>query len=724
MFLVKIIIITICSSLVFTVSADCRTIYVYQIPSPSVHYLIWNQTDATTYIDEVRVEFNSSYLTHNASGIWLSSTVPSGIYQFTVATDSSHKQTIYIQVTQLTHEAISKASCRIRLANVTSTFILSSQVNDTRTPYERLKLELYQRLKLHKSSQYITIDGVSLYAMYDEVDDAVNYTIIRLAVKESPESTEYLKKEYLTGVLTLYRSELSKVTGLHIESIGYDECIKGERVHCNDSCASVLRIRHRTSELITGTADSLASVKVYSKAECLCLANFMSNTATCHAVPDFCRYRGTCVDSIQGPSCVHCRKPYTGPNCELQFHKLDRHSYLWLPPLQTCAKSSLTVEFTTYQRNCLILYNGPMTRRDAKSIPDFLSLELINGLPRLLINTGSGVSELTLAPPPVNDGRKHHIVIEWINGRIFMYRDNCYNLQHLSCSNATDMKGSNRYLNVNTPLQLGKVKVEAQIFNNQTLRPDFSSSFQGTIETLKFNDYHYDMARSSYTQEILSLDEGETDQFLRYTHVEEPDPVEVEKKQFIWILACLSLSLLLVILIILVICRRCHLHSSTDSQTSVGSKEQFDRETITLSRNASKIFLNETNDKTKDDLPMMRLSALNLISPENVHSSVASMVTAYGSLSQTSTGLRSPSKVKMDTAASNWPAYTCDSDPVDTVVPFALEGAHSPGPTLSSIDEMEIFGESDNCHLIDQFVDLILERSTTTSSNDSPEAYV
>lgn len=722
MLLCKLIITTICLLSLIFVTVDSRTIYVFQIPSPSFHYLIWNQSDPATHVDQLHVKFNSSHLTSNASGIWLSSTAPSGVYNFTMATNSLVEETVHVKVTQLSHEAISKSSCRIRLAKVTSSSMLSSQADDTRTPYEKLKLALYQRLKLRKPSRNITIDCLSLYSMYDEVDNDANHTIIRLAVKESPGSSEYLKKEYLTGVLTLDRSNLIEKTGLHVESIGYDECIKGERVNCNDSCTSVLRIGQETSDLITGTADSMTSVTVHSKAECLCLANLISNTATCHAVPDFCRNRGSCVDSIQGPACVHCRKPYTGPNCELPFHKLDGDSYLWLPPLQTCAKSSLTVEFSTNQSDCLILYNGPMTRRDAQNVPDFLSLELVNGLPRFLINTGSGVSELTLAPPVVNDGRRHHIVIEWINGRIFMYRDNCYNLRHLSCSNATDMIGSNRYLNVNTPLQLGRVEAEAHIFNNQTLHPDLSSSFHGTIETLKFNGYYYDMASSSYNQEILIQDVGEA----RYTLVEEPDPVERERRQLIWIVVSLSLFLVFVIILIVLICKKCRPRqvNETDSETSVQSKDQFDRQTITLSRNASKIFLSDIKDERKDHLPMVKLSASNLHKLESVHSSAASTLTPYGALSQTPAGLRSTSQVRHDSSSIKWPDYPPDSGPVDTVVPYSLEGAYSPGPTLSTIDEIETFSENDNCHLVNRFIDLYLEQSTTASSNDGAEDYV
>lgn len=716
------------SVIVSTAAVRNRTVFVFRQESdtPTDEYLIWNATDAKTHMDQVHLRTNNSYFQQSDSGIWLSSSAPSGDYHITLmhSLDKSN-ETVHVKVTQLPEYVISEASCRMRIANTTSKSILSTVTNETVTPYEKLKRQLHKHLKRHPASRFVTLDCVSLYAIHDEVDNNVNYTIIRLAVRESPKSTQHLKKEYMTGMLTLSRSALSRETNLQIESIGYDECIKGERVHCNDSCASKLYIKRNTFHLITGDTHSMASVKVYTRAECLCLADYISNTASCEKEAGFCRHRGTCHDSIQGPVC-NCNRPYTGPNCELQSHQLDKNSYLWLPPLQTCAKSSLTVEFTTNQSNCLILYNGPMTRTDAKSIPDFVSLELRTGLPRLLINTGSGVSELTLAPPRVNDGHKHRLVIEWINGRIFFFRDNCFNLATASCSNSTTMKGANRYLNVNTPLQLGRVKVKSNVFDNETLHPDLSQSFAGSIEILKFNDFLYDMARSSYTKELLVENEQVPKQFLRYTMIVEPDPVEQERNRLIWIFSIVALIIAVIAVVLFIVWRRCRSHRTdekSDAKSDTLSKKQFDLETIELSRNMSQVFLNQKKDKPKDAVQMEKLSPSNL-QADGVPSNPVSSVANYGQRSVAPPPRSNRlSVLPAPLSGVKWQTYNTDTGAVDTVVPYALEGAYSPGPTLSTIDEIDTFSENDNCHLVDRFVDLVLEHSTA-SSNDGAEDYV
>jgi hypothetical protein len=62
----------------------------------------------------------------------------------------------------------------------------------------------------------------------------------------------------------------------------------------------------------------------------------------------------------------------------------------------------------------LLLYAGPVFDSDAATVPDFISLELVNGFPKLRINLGDG--ELKLPATDVTssslaDGNWHTVEI-------------------------------------------------------------------------------------------------------------------------------------------------------------------------------------------------------------------------------------------------------------------------------------------------------------------------
>lgn len=90
--------------------------------------------------------------------------------------------------------------------------------------------------------------------------------------------------------------------------------------------------------------------------------------------------------------------------------------YAWFEPLQQCESSHFQIDFMTLSPNGLILYNGPISEADPGEIivKDFFSLELYNGRPRLLIDFGSGTSEIVInVVTPLNDGGWHHLDVLW-----------------------------------------------------------------------------------------------------------------------------------------------------------------------------------------------------------------------------------------------------------------------------------------------------------------------
>lgn len=98
-----------------------------------------------------------------------------------------------------------------------------------------------------------------------------------------------------------------------------------------------------------------------------------------------------------------------------------KHSFLgdgwaWVEPLAPCGKGKTGLEFITRQASSLLLYNGPMYEEDVTSTPDFLSVELVDGYPRVNVNLGNGPVTLVLNNPaqrlpPLNDGKWHTLEI-------------------------------------------------------------------------------------------------------------------------------------------------------------------------------------------------------------------------------------------------------------------------------------------------------------------------
>ena len=118
-----------------------------------------------------------------------------------------------------------------------------------------------------------------------------------------------------------------------------------------------------------------------------------------------------------------CPDDFDGPHCQQLRHSFSGNGWAWYDYLQQCEYDTLSVDIaTTSNQDMLLLYNGPMTDTgtDTTGTPDFLSLELISGYPRMRMSLGSG--ELTLELdgqnsngelklPPLFDGAWHTIEI-------------------------------------------------------------------------------------------------------------------------------------------------------------------------------------------------------------------------------------------------------------------------------------------------------------------------
>lgn len=67
-------------------------------------------------------------------------------------------------------------------------------------------------------------------------------------------------------------------------------------------------------------------------------------------------------------SSCKCLPGYTGPRCQATTRSFRGNGWAWLPPLQVCEKSHLSVEFATRKGDGLLLYNGPIVAPEPEEI--------------------------------------------------------------------------------------------------------------------------------------------------------------------------------------------------------------------------------------------------------------------------------------------------------------------------------------------------------------------
>lgn len=169
--------------------------------------------------------------------------------------------------------------------------------------------------------------------------------------------------------------------------------------------------------------------------------------------------------------------------------------------METCNRSELELEVITRQDNALIFYVGPLTRNDKFPVKDFMSLEIKDGYPLLLIDYGSGTAYVKHNLTKINDGEVHTIFITFTTENVQLKVDNCHTSD--CASNAYhDIPGTSKALNVNGPLQLGGTIVDLKLLSSQlewTHTPS-TINFIGCISNFSYNGEKYDLGFPRYGQ--------------------------------------------------------------------------------------------------------------------------------------------------------------------------------------------------------------------------------
>ena len=327
-------------------------------------------------------------------------------------------------------------------------------------------------------------------------------TDVRFSVHGSP----YYKPVKLNGILLRHREEFEKELNINITMVGIDECLY-ENEYCQGSCTNSLEISH-IPYMVNANKTALVGVRVEVVPECICGARNFAKPESCQT--HVCYNGGRCLEGRWGVRC-QCPRGFEGPRCQQTTRSFWGKGWAWYPPLELCEDSHLSVEFLTRKPDGVLLYNGPIVppEREEMLISDFISLELNNANPRLLIDFGSGTLELKIQTKNgLDDGDWHRIDIFWDREEVRMVVDFCSSAKvvELEDGTATEFNDKacqvsgkvppfNEFLNVNTPLQIGGMAAEQ--FEPTQYRWSYTpvgKPFDGCIRNIVHNSKLYDLA--------------------------------------------------------------------------------------------------------------------------------------------------------------------------------------------------------------------------------------
>ncbi|XP_047366877.1 neural-cadherin isoform X7 [Vespa velutina] len=426
--------------------------------------------------------------------------------------DRKHTQTdvpanVTVNVKSIPHEAVLNSGS-VRISGITDEDFI--RVWDYRSQnLSRSKADLFREKLAHLLNierEYVDVFSVQLRRMHPPLTD------VRFAAHGSP----YYKPVRLNGIVLMHREEIEKDVGINITMVGIDECYY-ENEMCEGSCTNTLDISS-LPYMVNANKTALVGVRVDVIAECTCGARNFSKSESCRSSP--CYNGGRCVEGRFGLSC-QCPSGYNGPRCQQTARSFRGNGWAWYPALEMCDNSHLSFEFITRKSDGLLLYNGPIVppESDEIMVSDFISVELERGIPRLLIDFGSGTLELKVKPKrTLDDGEWHRLDIFWNTETVKLIIDYCKSAEiseledgtpsefnDTSCQAQGTVPPFNEYLNVNAPLQIGGLYVEQfDPTHYKWKHMPVGKGFDGCIKNLFHNSKLYDLAHPGLSRNSVS----------------------------------------------------------------------------------------------------------------------------------------------------------------------------------------------------------------------------
>ncbi|XP_025194494.1 DE-cadherin isoform X1 [Melanaphis sacchari] len=385
--------------------------------------------------------------------------------------------TVVVTVKEIPEEAVDKSGS-VRLAGISAEeFITPGPDNVSKATILKKRLA---------SILNATVENVDVFTI---LHSPHNPNTTQLDVRFSAHGSPYYQPERINAAIDKHQAELEKELGVTFLMVNIDECLV-EKLYCESSCTNFLNKSNEPAAVYTNTT-SFVGIRAVIDPFCQCEQR-ATTKITCH--------NGGSPTS-DGSGC-QCPAGFEGPRCEILSIGFYGDGYALYPSLQSCMESHMSLEVRTSADNGLLFYAGPSSVKPSPlSVQDFMSLELKDGFPVLLVDYGSGTLKIGQKQIKISDGEPHRIEIIWTKTSIEMKVDSC-NLP--SCLSLSPPIGINEYLNVNGPLQLGGSFVDLRAIastRNWTHKP-FSNGFNGCIRNLTFNGHLYNLGAPSMSRNV------------------------------------------------------------------------------------------------------------------------------------------------------------------------------------------------------------------------------
>uniref|UniRef100_H3BE22 Cadherin EGF LAG seven-pass G-type receptor 3 n=1 Tax=Latimeria chalumnae TaxID=7897 RepID=H3BE22_LATCH len=131
-----------------------------------------------------------------------------------------------------------------------------------------------------------------------------------------------------------------------------------------------------------------------------------------HCIPGVCRNGGTCTNLAEGG--FRCDCPLGGferPYCEVTSRSFPPRSFVMFRGLRQRFHMTISLSFTTMERNGLLFYNGRFNEKH-----DFIAVEILDGQVQLKYSTGESTTQVSpLLRGGVSDGQWHTVRVHYYN---------------------------------------------------------------------------------------------------------------------------------------------------------------------------------------------------------------------------------------------------------------------------------------------------------------------
>ncbi|KAK8750512.1 hypothetical protein OTU49_014877, partial [Cherax quadricarinatus] len=278
-------------------------------------------------------------------------------------------------------------------------------------------------------------------------------------------------RQPLDQLLLLHRRQISSDSGVNVSNVGVGVCV-GVGGGEHSVGGSVWVVDANRTALVTPRlqlSDSGCSCHTYHphlthprqvtpSAAAQPSAAAVTQPASCH--PNPCLNGGRCIAHTRHPRCV-CPQDTSGSVCKQLSRFFRGNGWAWAAPIPACTQLHVTLELRTTRQDCLLLYAGPaddLTQPGAPLVQeDVVSLELVSGRPRVLVDLGT--SPILLDPthaslvPSLADGRWHRLDLIVALQKVEVIVDRCQ--EGGECRLAAPLPPQDQALSVAAPLQVG-----------------------------------------------------------------------------------------------------------------------------------------------------------------------------------------------------------------------------------------------------------------------------